>query len=59
MKTRHVLARIAAVVTAAAAIVMSLGPAGADAADHRHQQGGHPVTHAGEALLGIVHVGEV
>jgi hypothetical protein len=34
MKTRHLLARIAAVVTAAAAIGMFLGPARADAADH-------------------------
>ncbi len=34
MKTRHFLARIAAVVTAAAAIGMLLGPARADAADH-------------------------
>jgi hypothetical protein len=34
MKPRHVLARIAAVVTAAAAIGMFLGPARADAADH-------------------------
>jgi len=34
MKTRHFLARTAAVVTAAAAIGMVLGPARADAADH-------------------------
>jgi hypothetical protein len=34
MKMRHFLARIAAVVTAAAAIGMLLGPARADAADH-------------------------
>jgi hypothetical protein len=34
METRHVLARIAAVVTAAAAIGMFLGPAPADAAEH-------------------------
>jgi len=34
VKTRHFLARIAAVVTAAAAIGMVLGPARADAADH-------------------------
>ncbi|MGH9289642.1 MAG: hypothetical protein ACRD0V_15360 [Acidimicrobiales bacterium] len=33
MKPRHFLARIAAVVTAAAAIAMFLGPARADAAD--------------------------
>jgi hypothetical protein len=35
MKPRHFLARIAAVVTAAAAIGMFLGPARADAADHQ------------------------
>jgi hypothetical protein len=35
MTTRHVLARIAALVTAAAAIGMCLGPASAEAADHR------------------------
>jgi hypothetical protein len=35
MKPGHFLARIAAVVTAAAAIVMFLGPARADAADHQ------------------------
>jgi hypothetical protein len=35
MKPRHLLARIAAVVTAAAAIGMFLGPARADAADHQ------------------------
>jgi hypothetical protein len=34
MKTRHLLARIAAVVSAAAAIGMFLAPARADAADH-------------------------
>jgi hypothetical protein len=34
VKTRHFLARTAAVVTAAAAIGMVLGPARADAADH-------------------------
>jgi len=34
MKTRHLLARVAAVVTAAAAIGMFLGLARADAADH-------------------------
>jgi hypothetical protein len=34
MKPRHLLARIAAVVTAAATIAMFLGPARADAADH-------------------------
>jgi hypothetical protein len=34
VKTGHFLARIAAVVTAAAAIGMLLGPARADAADH-------------------------
>jgi hypothetical protein len=35
LKPRHFLARIAAVVTAAAAIGMFLGPARADAADHQ------------------------
>jgi hypothetical protein len=35
MKPRHFLARIVAVVTAAAAIGMFLGPARADAADHQ------------------------
>ena len=35
MKPRHFLARIAALVTAAAAIGMLLGPASAEAADHQ------------------------
>ena len=39
MKTRHLLARIAAVVTAAAAIGMFLGPARADASDHDDPDG--------------------
>ena len=39
MKPRHVLARIAAVVTAAAAIGMFLGPVRADASDHDDPDG--------------------
>jgi hypothetical protein len=39
MKPRHFLARIAAVVTAAAAIAMLLGPARADASDHDDPDG--------------------
>jgi hypothetical protein len=39
MKPRHVLARLAAVVTAAAAIGMFLGPARADASDHDDPDG--------------------
>jgi hypothetical protein len=39
MKTRNFLARIAAFVTAAAAIRMFLGPASADAADHEPDGG--------------------
>ena len=39
MTTRHLLARIAAVVTAAAAIAMFLGPVRADASDHDDPDG--------------------
>jgi hypothetical protein len=39
MKPRHFLARIAAVVTAAAAITMFLGPVRADASDHDDPDG--------------------
>jgi hypothetical protein len=39
MKSRHFLARIAAVVTAAAAIAMFLGPVRADASDHDDPDG--------------------
>jgi hypothetical protein len=39
MKQRHFLARIAAVVTAAAAIAMFLGPVRADASDHDDPDG--------------------
>jgi hypothetical protein len=39
MKPRHLLARLAAVVTAAAAIGMFLGPARADASDHDDPDG--------------------
>jgi hypothetical protein len=39
MKPRHFVARIAAVVTAAAAIAMFLGPARADASDHDDPDG--------------------
>jgi hypothetical protein len=39
MKPRHFLARIAAVVTAAAAIAMFLGPVRADASDHDDPDG--------------------
>jgi hypothetical protein len=42
MKPRHFLARIAAFVTAAAAIGMFLGPARADAADHQPDGSGRP-----------------
>jgi hypothetical protein len=39
MKPRHFLARIAAVVTAAAAVAMFLGPVRADASDHDDPDG--------------------
>jgi hypothetical protein len=44
MKPRHVLARIAALVTAAAAIAMFLGPARANVSDHDDPWHGQPAT---------------